>query len=133
MKSKLLALLLAPLVLLAADAAKNCGCSCCKGKDVCCCNTPAAADKPAADAGTAEKKPDGAKRHPVRGVIVEVQSDQSSLLVKHEEIPGFMPAMTMLFKVSAADLKAAPKGATITAQLIERDGDFWLEGVKPAK
>lgn len=51
--------------------------------------------------------------------------------MKHEEIPGFMPAMTMLFKVDAATLKAAAKGQSITATLIRRGAEFWLEDVKP--
>jgi Cu/Ag efflux protein CusF len=72
------------------------------------------------------------KTYPVRGVIVEVQPKQSALLVKHEDIPGFMPAMTMLFKVDAATLEAAKKDQAIAATLVERDGDYWLIEVKPA-
>jgi Cu/Ag efflux protein CusF len=53
-------------------------------------------------------------------------------MVKHEAIPGYMPAMTMLFKVDAATLQAAAKGQAITGTLVERDGEFWLEDVKPA-
>ena len=84
------------------------------------------------DHNAAEKS--GAERpkgHPVKGVIVDVQTKHSALLVKHEDIPGFMPSMTMLFKVDAATLKAVKKDQTITATLVERDGDYWLEDVKP--
>ena len=92
---------------------------------------PARADhdrdaKPATEKSAAGKP----KTYPLRGVIVEVMLKQSALLVKHEDIPGLMPAMTMLFKVDAATLKAAKKDQTITARLIERDGDYWLEEVK---
>jgi Cu/Ag efflux protein CusF len=76
--------------------------------------------------------PDKAPRYVLKGVIVAVQADQSALLVKHEAIPGLMPAMTMLFKVDAATLKAAVKGQRFTATLVQRDDDFWLEDVKPA-
>ena len=107
-----------------AKAAKNCGCACCKGKDVCCCRE---------DAASADTKPaDAAKRHPVKGVIVDVYAEKSALMVKHEAIPGYMPAMTMLFKVDAATLQAAAKGQAIAATLVERDGEFWLEDVNPA-
>ena len=111
----------------ASDTPKNCGCACCAGKEVCCCNE-SAPTKLAAGTG---KNTDTAKRFPIRGVIVEVRPEQSSLLVKHEAIPGFMRAMTMLFKVDAPTLQAAKKGQTITATLAERDGDYWLEEVKP--
>ena len=70
------------------------------------------------------------KRHPLRGVITGIMAERSSLLVKHEEIPGVMRAMTMLFKVDAATLKTAKEGQTITG-LMSRQGNVWLlEDVK---
>lgn len=70
------------------------------------------------------------KRHPLRGVITGIMAERSSLLVKHEEIPGVMRAMTMLFKVNAATLKNAREGQTITG-LMSRQGNTWvLEEVK---
>lgn len=105
-------------------AAKHCGCACCQGKETCCCNKGKSIDA---------AKPGPAKRYPLKGVIVDRLADQSAFLVKHEEIPGFMPAMTMLFKVDAATFKAAGKGQTITAVLVQKDDGFWLKDVKPAK
>ncbi len=70
------------------------------------------------------------KRHPLRGVVTGVLADQSALLVKHEEIPGVMRAMTMMFKVDAATLKAAKQGDALTG-LMSRQGDAWhLDEVK---
>ena len=70
------------------------------------------------------------KRHPLRGAVTGIMTDQSALLVKHEEIPGVMRAMTMVFKVDAPTLKAAKEGQTITG-LMSRQGDAWvLEDVK---
>jgi protein SCO1/2 len=60
-----------------------------------------------------------------------VQPKESALLVKHEDIPGFMPPMTMLFKVDAATLKAAKPDQTITATLVQTADGFALENVKP--
>jgi Cu/Ag efflux protein CusF len=72
------------------------------------------------------------KRHPLRGVVTGIMADRSALLVKHEEIPGVMRAMTMLFKVDAPTLKAAKEGQAITG-LMSRQGDVWvLEDVKIA-
>lgn len=107
-----------------ADKSKNCGCGCCKGKDTCCCNTEASADT---------AKPDTAKRYPLKGVIVDILAERSALLVKHEEIPGYMKAMTMLLKVEETTLKAVKKGQPITGTLVEKADGFWLEDVQPAK
>ena len=40
-------------------------------------------------------------------------------------------AMTMLFKVDAATLKASVKHQAITATLVQRGDELWLEDVKP--
>jgi len=90
------------------------------------CSKPAGA--PAAPAVAAD--PSEPRRYPLKGVIVDIQPAQSALLVKHEDIPGFMPGMTMLFKVDAATLKSAAKNQTITATLVPRGEELWLENVK---
>jgi Cu/Ag efflux protein CusF len=85
-----------------------------------------AADKPASDA----KAADTVKRHPLKGVITGILAEKSALLIKHEEVPGVMRAMTMMFKVDAATLKSAREGQAITG-LMSRQGDSWvLENVK---
>jgi len=68
-----------------------------------------------------------AARHPIRGVVVDVLPAQQALLVKHEAIPGFMAAMTMLFKVDAPTLAAAQPGRPITGEIFQRDSDWWLD------
>jgi Cu/Ag efflux protein CusF len=126
---------LAPITLRAAaekPAAKNCGCDCCKGKAVCCCHTEdAASTSPAAAAPAAPE----IKRYALRGVVVALDADKSALRVKHEEIPGFMRAMTMQFKVDAPTLAAAKVGAALTGQMSRQGKDWVLEEVKfePAK
>ncbi|MBI5767974.1 MAG: copper-binding protein [Verrucomicrobia bacterium] len=87
----------------------------------------AAETKPAAPAKAA-----AAQRHPLRGVVTSVLADKSALMVKHEEIPGVMRAMTMMFKVDAATLKTVKQGDAITG-LMSRGPDGWLlEAVKVA-
>jgi Cu/Ag efflux protein CusF len=120
MKKRLLfSTLLALAPAYAASPAKNCGCECCKGKAVCCClsETPAAANE-------------AVKRHPLRGVITAVYTDRASIMVKHEEIPGVMRAMTMLFRVDETTLKAAQKGQVITAMMSRQADEWWLHDVK---
>jgi Cu/Ag efflux protein CusF len=91
---------------------------------------------PAAPAGpaAADTAPaaDQAPRYPFRGVILGIFPDKGSLLVKHEDIPGLMKGMKMAFRVTdPAVLSQLKEGETITATLIAREDDFWLENVTP--
>ena len=70
--------------------------------------------------------------HPLRGIVVAVLPEKSALLVKHEEIPGVMAAMTMLLKVDAATLATAQKGQAIAATLVKLPDGWWLRDVKAA-
>jgi Cu/Ag efflux protein CusF len=70
------------------------------------------------------------KRHPLRGVITAVDVERSAVMVKHEEIPGVMRAMTMLFKVDAATLKTAQKGQAISGMMSRQGNEWWLHDVK---
>jgi Cu/Ag efflux protein CusF len=95
---------------------------------------PFAATAHAADTKPAEKSAEAPapKRHPLRGVITTVVPAQSAFMVKHEDIPGVMRAMTMMFKVDDATLKTFKVGDAITG-LMSRQGSTWtLEEVKPA-
>ncbi len=86
-------------------------------------------DRPHASALTIADTPDTARRHPLKGVIVDVRADKQSLLVKHEEIPGVMRAMTMLLKTDLATLQKAAKGQKITGLLVRKDDGWWIEAV----
>jgi Cu/Ag efflux protein CusF len=101
------ATLLALLTLATLPACRDAACNC-------------DASLPAATASTPA-------RHPVRGVVMDVLPAQQALLVKHEAIPGFMAAMTMLFKVDAPTLAAAQKGRPLSGEIFQRDGEWWLE------
>ncbi len=85
----------------------------------------------AAETKSAEKA-DAVKRHPLRGVVTAVDAERSTLMVKHEEIPGVMRAMTMAFKVDAKALAAVKKGDAITGLMFRQGKDWVLENVQPA-
>lgn len=76
--------------------------------------------------------PAAPKRHPLRGVITSVITEKSAFMVKHEEIPGVMRAMTMLFKVDEATFKAFKVGDALTGQMSRQGNNWVLEEVKPA-
>jgi len=86
---------------------------------------PAVAAAPAAPAAPAEK------RYPLTGEIVKVEAASHVLIVSHDEIKGYMPAMTMEFKVSKADLANAKVGQRIRAEMVDRGEDYWLEKIWP--
>lgn len=78
----------------------------------------------------AERKPQD--RYPLTGEIVRVEADRKVLVVKHDEIKGYMPAMTMEFIVSTADLATAKPGQRIRAEMVAVEGgDFRLEKIWP--
>ncbi len=126
----LVSLLLAPLPALAATD-KNCGCECCKGKEVCCC----AAEKEPAAAATDAKLAPGF--HRLTGVVTNVMTERSALMVKHDEIPGFMRAMTMMCLVEPEVLEQVKKGDAITAHMGRNADNKWIlrhvRVVPPAK
>jgi protein SCO1/2 len=62
---------------------------------------------------------DTARTYQLTGQVLVVNRDTNELLVKHEDIPGFMPAMTMPYVVKdAALLKDRAPGDLITATLV---------------
>lgn len=119
MKTLLILLALSPLAALA--------CECEHGTTA--ITTTTTTTSTTADADT-QNQPVG---HPLKGVIAKIDAERSALLVKHEEIPDVMKAMTMLLKVDAQTLSAAQKDQAITGRLVKKDDGWWLTDVAPAK
>ena len=70
--------------------------------------------------------------YPLRGEVISVDTEQNVLIVQHDEIPDYMPAMTMEFSVSPGDAMNAKEGQHIRAVLIPSDtGHFQLESIWP--
>jgi protein SCO1 len=89
------------------------------------CSKPATGSQ-----GRAEKPKD--ERYALRGEVIRVEPDRKILVVRHEEIKGYMPAMTMEFIVSAGDLAVAKPGQRIRAEMVpSKDGDYRLEKIWP--
>jgi protein SCO1/2 len=58
------------------------------------------------------------KRYPLHGQILAVDVTHQALTIRHEDIPGFMPGMTMSYPVAAPSLmQGRTPGETITATL----------------
>jgi len=68
-----------------------------------------------------------ARRYEVRGQILGLDPARREVLVNHEDIPGFMPAMTMSYKVQdPALLEGKRPGDLITATLVVEEVDGYL-------
>ena len=76
--------------------------------------------------------PTGPVGRPLTGQILRVDTERGTLLVDHDEIPGYMPRMAMEFDVNSGDLANAREGQHIRAELFEGDdGVFRLEKIWP--
>jgi len=75
-----------------------------------------------------EKPPTNEKRYPIKGLVVAVNKTERTATIKHEDIPGYMPGMTMDFKLkNAADLQTMRPGDQITGTLVVDDISSWIE------
>lgn len=71
------------------------------------------------------------QHYKVKGEVKEVDAEKKLVTIKHEEIPGFMAAMTMPFEVrDAALLTAVKKGDMVEADLAYTKQDAWLTSLK---
>jgi protein SCO1/2 len=72
-----------------------------------------------------------ADHYDTRGVVRGFSPDRSTIEIQHEDIPGFMPSMTMPFVArdprQIADLKT---GDAISFRMAVTKNDFWIENVK---
>jgi Cu/Ag efflux protein CusF len=69
--------------------------------------------------------------HELRGEIVRVVPGNHALVVHHDDIPGYMPSMTMEFPVEDRNVGRFKPGQHITARLIEaKPGDLRLKDVR---
>jgi len=74
------------------------------------------------------RHPVNEKRYPLKGKVIAVDKTERTATIKHEDIPGYMPGMTMAFKIkSEADLQMLKAGDEITASLVVTDVDSWIE------
>jgi protein SCO1 len=68
------------------------------------------------------------KRYPLKGKVVAVEKADRTATIAHEEVPGYMPAMTMPFKIkNDGDLEMLKPGDQITATLVVDDLSSWIE------
>jgi protein SCO1/2 len=81
--------------------------------------------------GRSTNSDEKAGHYDTRGVVRGFSPDRSTIEIQHENIPGFMPSMTMPFVTrdskQIADLKI---GDAISFRMTVTQKDFWIENVK---
>jgi protein SCO1 len=91
----------------------------------------AAAAAALAFAACSNTPPGSTRQFPLTGEVVAIKADRSQVKVKHEEIPGFMPAMTMDFNVKAAgELNGIAVGDRLAATLVLTDEESHLTAIR---
>jgi len=69
--------------------------------------------------------------HATRGLIRELAADHTTAVIRHEEIPGYMPAMTMELNVqNTNELTGIAVGDTVTFRLLANDDTHWIDQIK---
>lgn len=67
----------------------------------------------------------------VRGILHAIDPEQKSITVEHEDIPGFMPAMTMPFYYKdEAEVSKIPIGSGISFRFVVTDDNSWVTDVE---
>ena len=75
----------------------------------------------------------GTKRYPLQGQVVLKDSASNQITVNHADIPGFMSAMTMPYKVKdPAVLQGVEPGDRIQAEVVVGGdrSEYWLENIR---
>ncbi|HVR44048.1 MAG TPA: copper-binding protein [Thermoanaerobaculia bacterium] len=68
----------------------------------------------------------------LRGIILSRDAANNVIKVDHEEIPGYMAAMTMDYEVRGQEVTALPAdGSAIMATVHATDDAYWLTDVNP--
>ncbi len=89
-------------------------------------------------ASCSQEKPPDSSRAPVAtqgyavtGVVREVKPDGRTAVIRHEEIPGYMEAMTMPFRVrDTNELAGLAPGDAVSFRLRVTDDASWIDQVK---
>jgi protein SCO1/2 len=68
------------------------------------------------------------QRHELKGQVLAINAKRLEIVIRHQDIPGFMPAMTMPFAVKdEALLDGRAPGDLVDGTLVVTDTSAWLE------
>ena len=73
----------------------------------------------------------GERAFETRGVVRQISPDRHLAVIRHEEIPDYMPAMTMELTVrDPKELEGIAPGDSITFRLVATPDAHWIDGIK---
>ena len=73
----------------------------------------------------------GARQYELEGQILAIRPEDNEVLIKHGDIKGFMPGMTMPFKVRNPQLlQGKQAGDLVKASLTVADTEAWLDSLE---
>jgi Cu/Ag efflux protein CusF len=71
------------------------------------------------------------KEYPLQGQIVDLIPERHKVIVAHDDIPGYMQAMTMSFVVKDGEkYEELSPGDEITATLVVQENRSWLQKIR---
>src|SRR3954467_4496543 len=66
----------------------------------------------------------------VKGVIKNLQPDGKTVEIRHEEVPNYMPAMTMPFTAkNPSELKKLKPGDKVNFRMSVTEDDVWIDNI----
>lgn len=84
----------------------------------------------AGQTSTAKESESSEKRYHLEGQVISTDKQSKMVNVDSQAIPGFMDAMTMPYAVKPeSELERLSPGDRITADVVVRDGNTWLEKI----
>lgn len=70
------------------------------------------------------------KHYPIQAEVISTEPQRQSITIKHGDIPGLMPAMTMSYMVAdPMQIESLKPGDKITADLVVSDNKGHLEKI----
>src|ERR1700681_1367128 len=67
----------------------------------------------------------------VKGVIKDLKTDGKTVEIRHEEIPNYMPAMTMPFEAKdPKELTGLKAGDAVSFRMTVTDADVWIDEIR---
>jgi protein SCO1/2 len=86
---------------------------------------------PACHRATETETTGGAQHYETRGIIRGFSPDRKTIEIEHENIPGFMPSMTMPFAAqNQKEIVDLETGDAISFRITVTETDFWIDRVK---
>jgi len=77
---------------------------------------------------------EAADHYETRGVVRGFSPDRSTIEIQHENIPGFMPSMTMPFVArDPKEIASLKTGDAISFRMAVTQKDFWIDNVKKVR